>query len=140
MGQWSRGCLQRTAPKTPFGSSPVVCQHQDSPQLPLSETIPPPTSNTHFLELGGGHLTFVERRKRQCAWLECGRRPHFYNGRNCGENPEEDKMLSSPDMGKSFVWMSKNWSVIFFFLPSKKIVLQDFGLYLRKQSYFYLQV
>lgn len=51
-----------------------------------------------------------------------------------GENPEEDRMLSSPDMSKSFVWMSNNWSMGF--LPSRKMVPQDLGLYPGKQTYF----
>lgn len=64
VGQWCREWLQGTAPKTPFGSSCVICQHPDSPQLPLSETIPPPTSNIHFLE--GREAWFLWRGGRQC--------------------------------------------------------------------------
>lgn len=44
--------------KTPFGSSRVVCQHLGSPQFPQSDTIPPPTSNIHFLEGEGGQSMF----------------------------------------------------------------------------------
>lgn len=44
------GGYREGALKTPFDSSRVVCQHLGSPRLPQFKTIPPPTSNIHFLE------------------------------------------------------------------------------------------
>ena len=52
------GGYREGAPKTPFRSSRVVCQHLDSPQFPQSKTIPPPTSNIRFLEGEGGQSMF----------------------------------------------------------------------------------
>jgi len=54
----AEGGYTEEAPKFPFGSSHVICQHLDSPQFPQSKTILPPTSNIHFLEGEGGQSMF----------------------------------------------------------------------------------
>lgn len=45
-------------------------------------------------------------------------------------------MLSSPDMGKSFVWMSKNWSVNLFFFSIQENCVAGFWFIPEKTKLF----
>lgn len=72
-----RGWLLGSSPKNPFGNSCLlsvlsslqltVCQHLDSLQFPQSKTIPPPTSNTSFLQRGVRAVSVLGRGRKQCT-------------------------------------------------------------------------
>lgn len=97
MGQ---GVVTENSPKNPFWQ---LCCHLPAPGQPTASPVwnNSPINTKHSFPSAGGRPVDFSGEEEGSAWLEGGRRPHFYNGRNCGENPEEDRMLSSPDMGRA---------------------------------------